>query len=269
MDLALSRRLERAEGTVAASFIEARQLLAPEIGAISHEFDGTIAIFDGADSPLSQTFGLGMSGPPTPDTLSEIETMFASRGCDTMHEVSPLAGVETLALLVDRGYRPFELSTVLVRPLDQISDDPSAPGLRVRPIEPADRERWIEASVCGWSQDLAFAEIMRSMAEIATANRTMLHYVVERDGAAIGTGSMGIHETVALLAGASTVPSERGRGAQTLLLATRLVEARRRGCEVALMVTAPGGASQRNAERRGFRVAYTRIKWRLGRDATN
>jgi len=25
----------------------------------------------------------------------------------------------------------------------------------------------------------------------------------------------------------------------------------------------PGSASQRNAERNGFRIAYTRIKWRL------
>jgi hypothetical protein len=27
----------------------------------------------------------------------------------------------------------------------------------------------------------------------------------------------------------------------------------------------PGGASQRNAERHGFRIAYTRIKWQLAR----
>jgi hypothetical protein len=27
------------------------------------------------------------------------------------------------------------------------------------------------------------------------------------------------------------------------------------------MVATPGSASQRNAERNGFRVAYTRIKW--------
>jgi len=30
-----------------------------------------------------------------------------------------------------------------------------------------------------------------------------------------------------------------------------------------MMVAAPGSASQRNAERNGFRVAYTRTKWQL------
>jgi hypothetical protein len=70
---------------------------------------------------------------------------------------------------------------------------------------------------------------------------------------------------VALLAGASTVPSGRGLGAHGLLLSARLQEARRRGCDAAMMVTTPGSTSQRNAERRGFRVAYTRTKWQAAR----
>jgi hypothetical protein len=32
-----------------------------------------------------------------------------------------------------------------------------------------------------------------------------------------------------------------------------------------MMGALPGSASQRNAERNGFRIAYTRIKWRLAR----
>jgi hypothetical protein len=35
------------------------------------------------------------------------------------------------------------------------------------------------------------------------------------------------------------------------------------GCDLAMMVAAVGSDSQRNAERNGFRIAYTRIKWRL------
>jgi hypothetical protein len=30
-----------------------------------------------------------------------------------------------------------------------------------------------------------------------------------------------------------------------------------------MMGAEPGSASQRNAERQGFRIAYTRIKWHL------
>jgi hypothetical protein len=38
--------------------------------------------------------------------------------------------------------------------------------------------------------------------------------------------------------------------------------AHQRGCDIAMMVAATGSDSQRNAERMGFRIAYTRTKWR-------
>ncbi|HVJ93760.1 MAG TPA: hypothetical protein VM580_28350 [Labilithrix sp.] len=72
---------------------------------------------------------------------------------------------------------------------------------------------------------------------------------------------MHVHDGVALLAGASTIPDARRRGGQRALLAARLRFATDAGCDLAMMGAAPGSASQRNAERQGFRIAYTRIKW--------
>jgi GNAT superfamily N-acetyltransferase len=214
---------------------------------------------------MTQTFGLGMFGAVTPEALAAIEAFFEVRGAAVMHEVSPFAGIEGIALLVDRGYRPLELTTVLVQEIDGRVDAPSASTLRVRVIEDADRDAWIDTSVIGWSEDPTFASLIRSISVVVSANRAMLHFMVERDGAPIATASLGVHDGVALLAGASTIPSGRGLGAQGMLLEARLAEARRRGCEIAMMLTAPGSTSQRNAERRGFRVAYTRTKWRLSR----
>lgn len=265
MDLALSRRLERAEGAIASSFTAVRQQLAPQLGATWRDFDGTYAIFDGADSPMTQTFGLGLHGAASAASLSDLEAFFVQRGAAVMHEVSPLAGVEAFSLLAERGYRPIELSTVLVRPVDAPVDAGASSALRVRPIEPGDRDAWIEASVTGWAEEPTYGHLMRSIAETAVANRAMLHFVVERGGAAIATGSLGIHEGIALLGGASTIPPARGLGAQGLLLASRLAYARERGCEIAMIIAGPGTTSQRNAERRGFRIAYTRTKWRLTR----
>ncbi|HEU4727832.1 MAG TPA: GNAT family N-acetyltransferase [Kofleriaceae bacterium] len=265
MDRALARRLERTEGSVGASFTRVHHRLATEIGATACDFDGTWAVFDGPTSPMTQTFGLGVFTPTTADSLAPIEAFFETRGAAPTHEVSPLGGLTTCALLVERGYRPIELSTVLVQGTDGRIAAPSSPTLRVRAIEPADHRAWIETSVIGWSDDPAISPIVERLAEIATANPAMIHYIVEREGAPIATASMGTHQGVALLAGASTIPSGRGLGAQAMLLATRLADARQRGCEIAMMVTEPGSTSQRNAERRGFRVAYTRTKWRLDR----
>jgi GNAT superfamily N-acetyltransferase len=268
IDQAMSRRLERAEGAACAGFVEARRRVAPEAGAEWREVDGTFAMFDGASSPMTQTFGLGMSAPATPERLAELERFFAERGADTDHEVSPLAGVEALALLAERGYRPIELSTVLVQLLADIEaldapDAPPAAGLTVRVCGDADRERFVATSVAGWAELPELAGLLEGIARAASQNPRMTSFLVEREGEPIATGSLAIHEGVALLAGASTIPARRGLGAQGLLLAARLAEARRLGCELAMMVAAPASTSQRNAERRGFRVAYTRTKWRL------
>ena len=158
------------------------------------------------------------------------------------------------------------LSTVLVRAVAEAEAELDSSGLRVRVIDPVrDAERWIATSVAGWSQDAQLAAFIRSLAEVNVQNRAMTHYLVERDGQPIATASLGVYEEVGLFAGASTIPSARGLGAQGAVLAQRLADARARGCTAAMMVSGVGLTSQRNAERTGFRVAYTRTKWMRGR----
>lgn len=261
-DAALARELERTEGSVAASLADARRRVLPAQHSEWRDIGGATAIFAGADSPMTQTFGLGMTQPATPAQLDALEAFFREHGAPTNHEVSPLAGVATSALLVARGYVPIEHSSVLVRELT-VADEPAASsGLRVRVMEEADRASWIDAAVEGWSGDGGMpADVMREIAELASHNHAMVHVLVESEGRVIATGSLGICGRVALLAGASTVPSARGRGAQVAAQTARFVEARQRGCSIAMIVTEPGSTSQRNAERRGFAVAYTRTKW--------
>jgi GNAT superfamily N-acetyltransferase len=55
------------------------------------------------------------------------------------------------------------------------------------------------------------------------------------------------------------LPEFRQRGVQSALIARRLHEAAKAGCEYAVVSTNPGSGSQRNMERRGFRVAYTKL----------
>src|SRR4051812_49600379 len=93
-DLDLSRRLERAEGRACASFAEARARLSPDSGAKWIEVAGTLAMFDGPASPITQTFGLGMFAKATGPDLDAIEAFFRERGAPVYHEVSPLADAD-------------------------------------------------------------------------------------------------------------------------------------------------------------------------------
>src|SRR5947209_13983465 len=116
-NLSLSRRLERAEGHGCLEFAKARRLLFPQSGADWIECGGAYAVFDGIDSPVTQTFGLGVFEDLQPGTLDMIERFFLERGAPVFHEVSPFAGVAALDLLCRRNYRPIEVSNVLYMPV--------------------------------------------------------------------------------------------------------------------------------------------------------
>jgi hypothetical protein len=69
---------------------------------------------------------------------------------------------------------------------------------------------------------------------------------------------------VGWLFGDSTLPHYRKRGIQQAVQRHRLLLAQAAGCELAVTEAAPGGASQRNMERTGFRVAYTHVEFAKG-----
>jgi len=263
-DLDLARRLEAAEAQASASFIDARARYDPGSGACRIEVAGAMALFDGPASPLTQTFGLGLAGPVSPADLTAIEGFYRQRGAPVFHEVCPLAGPELSALLVERGYCPVEFTSMLYRPLRVTRERrPAGPasGLRARLIEPGEEDRWASVAARGWSDEPALSQLVMELGRILARRSDGFCFVAEWDGMPVATGALSIHAGVALLAGAATVPEARRRGAQLALLEARLNLAAERGCDLAMMGAQPGSASQRNAERHGFRIAYTRIKW--------
>lgn len=263
-DLELAQRLERAEGQGNVDFIEARKKAFPDVGAEWIEVAGTRAMFDGPNSPLTQTFGLGMLEPIAAEQLDEIEQFFQTRGAEVFHEVCPLADQSTFTLLNERNYKPIEFSSVLYRPIsvDLRLEAARNEQVQARLIREDEIDLWAQTASEGWSEFTEVADFMRDLGEV-TARSKSLSFIAELDGNPIATGVLIISDDVALLAGASTIPSARRQGAQLALLEGRLRYAAAQGCTIGMMVAQPGSGSQRNAERHGFRIAYTRYKWQL------
>ena len=261
-DLNLSRRLERAEARGNAEFVEARAAVEPASGACWTEVAGAYAMFDGVGSPVTQTFGLGLFEAASDEDLGRLEEFFEGRGSPAYHEVSPLADPQTFTLLSRRGYEPFEFTSVMFLPLRAGVAAPRASGVRVRLVGPEEHELWAQTAARGWSEFEELGDFMLGLSRVSAARKAGLSFLAELDGRAVATGALSVSEGVALLAGASTVPEARRRGAQLALLDARLAYAARHGCDLAMICAQPGSASQRNAERQGFRIAYTRIKWR-------
>ena len=212
----------------------------------------------------TQTFGLGMFEEVTEAALEEMEEFFRKRGTSTMHEVCPHAGVAVLEMLCRRGYAPMEVSNVLYRAVEW-PEAPLGEEIRVRAVGVEEAELWGAVSARGWTHE--HPELRGVYAAdgsvVCGAREQSPCFLAEVDGVAGAAGGLVMYEGVALFAGAATVPELRRRGLQGALLAVRMRYAAEAGCDLAMMVTAAGSESQRNAERKGFRVGYTRMKWRL------
>lgn len=261
-DRNLAQKLERTEGGANAAFVESRAKMQPESGATWIEAGGAYAMFDGAESPLTQTFGLGIFEDATRDLLDTIEAFYKERGAHVFHEVSPMADLSILTLLYERGYQPIELSSVLYRPIEIDFNVSLNPNIKTRIIESGEETLWARTSASGWSTEApGLSDFMFDFGQISA--KSYLAFLAELEGKPISAGGLFIKDDCALLAGASTVPEGRRQGAQLALLDARLRYAAEQGCRIAMMGALPGSQSQRNAEKQGFRIAYTRTKWQL------
>jgi GNAT superfamily N-acetyltransferase len=265
-DKNLSQKLERTEARANASFVEARARISPETNAEWIEVAGAYAMFDGVESPLTQTFGLGLFGEISNAELDALEAFYKKYDAPVFHEVSPLAEASLINLLNERNYRPCELTSVMFQEIggENSFDLRINPDIKTRIIEAGEEEIWARTSAGGWATEMeGLAEFMFNFGRISAQATGGFPFLAELEGAPVSAGMLFIYDDVAILAGASTVPEGRRKGAQSALLDARLKFAGAQGCRIATMGASPGSQSQRNAEKNGFRVAYTRTKWQL------
>jgi GNAT superfamily N-acetyltransferase len=176
-----------------------------------------------------------------------------------------MADASLLMLFQARSYHVIELTSVMWRPIDADVrlTERGNPRLSVRPIRDDEHEVWAETAASGWSHLPELTGYLRQLGAVNAHRRRHVPFIAQLDEQPVAAGGLVLVDGVAILAGACTVPAARRQGAQLALLEARLRHAARQGCDIAMMGAAPGSGSQRNAERQGFRIAYTRIKWRL------
>jgi len=264
----LACRIEGGEAAGAQAWAEGYQRLFPGGSVAWLEVAGGCAVFAGRDSPVTQVQGAGMRGPVSEEEIDAIEGFFFPRNSRAQVVVCPLAHPSLLEGLSKRGYTVAGMENVLAMPLDAQSV-PSAPAsaVKVRPVERGEGREWAETVARGFIEqpefmpagsDLNLDETFIRLLMAGEEAKGYSSFAASLGGRMIGGGSLFIHEGVAMLNGASTLAAFRRRGAHSALHFARLAYALSAGCNLARVVTQPGSISQRNAERRGFRVVYTR-----------
>jgi GNAT superfamily N-acetyltransferase len=223
---------------------------------------GGIAEFRGINSPVTQAEGLGLNGPVAEEEFERLEEFFRSRGSGVFIEVCPMADQSFIETLGKRGYRVIEFSNMLLREVDVCeSFPPPSPGVMIRPAEPGESRLFAETVSRGFSEHFEPTDELISTIQEFFTGVGLTPYLAFLDGKLAGGGTLGIRKGVAGLFGTSTLPEFRKRGLQSALISSRLDIGRAAGCDVAMSITLPSSGSQRNLERQGFRVVYTRTKF--------
>jgi hypothetical protein len=250
-DSALARRLESAEAA------NARGCTALYRQAASLEIAGGWAIFAGAGSPLNHAVGMGFQGLVSESEICALEGFFRSRGARLAIDLCPLADPSLAEILKRRGYGITEFNNVLVKRL-AAAEMVLTPHVRRALADETDL--WSHTVGHGFfdHSELTTGEMDVGRA-ICAMPGALCYLAAAESGEPAGGGALSIHNSLALLFADSTIARHRRRGLHRELIAARLNEAVARSCDLATASTLPGSASQRNYERLGFEVAYTRI----------
>jgi len=259
-DAALARRLEMAE-MIFPDCVEAIRRYTPSDPAETEHIAGGIAFFGGVTYPANQCVGMGFEGEVTGKDIDRVESFFRSRGVASTVVVSPLAHESLRKLLGERGYAIAEFNSVLIRRIDPDETFPMPAGVVIERVTHNTIKPWMNAIAKGFEQDISVAEDV--FGGFAALPGAMAFLARIEDKVVGGCGGRVIPEArIAAFFGTATLPEYRCRGVQTALIAQRLHEAANATCEYAVVSTIPGSGSQRNMERRGFRLAYTKVVMR-------
>ncbi len=261
VDKALARRFEAAEEMPQVQYANLYKTLRPGIGAAVEPFCGGHMIFAGLNSMIGRTVGAGFDGSLTPTDLDRMETFYSAHGAPSQIDVCPLTDPPLIEMLKERRYTMAELNNVLFRPLqrnDETLQVELPANLRPGCIDEAGAFSKILRQ--SFFPDGGAPEDFLPMLTPMFQFDGVLLFVAEVEGTAVACGAGLIipdHKIVALF-GAGTLPQFRRQGFQTALLRARMRAAADAGCEFAVIVTQGGTTSQRNAQRLGFHVAYSK-----------
>lgn len=258
-DIHLARRLELTNTLECVEYARAHARMFPDSGSVSIPLMGGYVTYAGADSPITQAFGLGLHGSVSESEVEALEDFYFSRRVAVNLELCPLADVTLIEILMRRGYRITETSNVLYQELSTLNLM-QPPQATVRIPAPEEEEKWAKTIARGFVETDEPHPMMIELGRTIFQSENSVPFLVEVDGHPAGGGGVSISNGVADFYGQSTIPSFRRRGVQSALIQASLAYAKEHGCEIAMGTTMCGSTSQHNFERNGFRICYSRIK---------
>ncbi len=259
-DHALAQRLEDAETASTLDYVNSHARLRPDTGSEARAIGDGLAVYVSPESPINRVHGLGMHGSIADADLVDAESFYAVRSAATRVDLCPLAHASLREALLRRCYGVVLFKHVWWRTFDNFAPTATHAGahLRIDIVDASEYLHWAQVVSAGFSGATQLEGVDVDIPLTNAHKEATLCFLATVGDTPAGGGALAIHDGVALCFSASTRPAYRRLGIQRALLAARLAYAVDAGCDLAAVSTVPGSGSQRNVERLGFRLAYTK-----------
>jgi GNAT superfamily N-acetyltransferase len=259
VDLPAARRMEQVQSWRRWRYAEAYQALHPGLEVSLEQLASGFLIYCAPGSPLNRAVGLGMDRPLAKGVLAEVEKFYTGRGAAARVDLCPLADPSLIEGLKQAGYCLEMFDSVLFQALPSDFEKWPAPArVQVSQAAPEEAGLWLRLTAAGFCEkeepDPATLDIVGPNFHSANA----ACFLARLDRQPAGGAAMFYHQGGAEFGGDSTLLEYRRKGIQAALIKARLAVAYHMGCDLAIALTEPGSASQRNYARAGFHLAYTR-----------
>jgi len=253
----LAQMLELTESNAMRELLGALAELA--VGGIEAlEIDGAVCavIAPIPTEAYNRAIGIGMRQPATEETVNRITRLYEERVLPSCIQVSPQAQPrELIHWLKSRGYEVANHWAKFYRPT---AESPAlTTNLQIEEIGPSRAHDYGSVMARGFGMPDEAGTALSLL-----AGRPEWRLYVAYDGETpVGAASLFLGGPAADLFGSATLPTHRGQGIQSALMARQIRDAAAHGLEWVITETEPAtdsNPSYRNMVRAGFELAYRR-----------
>ncbi|MEV4629267.1 GNAT family N-acetyltransferase [Micromonospora sp. NPDC049523] len=263
----LSALAELAEAEVMFQFESgAPEDVRSALGMAQTRIGGGVALsmrHDPAGGYWNKALGFGFGEPVTAKTIAEVCDFYREQGRQqaTIQIAPSRLPDDWDEICAAQGITPGSYWVQLTR---EVTDFPTVETtLRITEVDTSQAAQWASVLMRGFGMpEEGLAEMMAA----TVAHPDFRAYAAWDGDEMVAAANLFVHGEAGGISGASTLPTHRGRGAQSALLAARARGAAEAGCR---WLTAQTGrpaegdhnASLENMRRLGFQINYDRRNW--------
>lgn len=195
------------------------------------------------------------------ETLDDILRFYEEREIPARFEVTPAqSSPELFRSLSARGFFQCGFHTVLYGEAKTLSSRPIS-NINVRPLEASEFDLFGEIYTRGFGMPEFLKQPVAQNNLVLHGHEDWRFYLASIEGKAAGIGVLFMKNGIGTMAASAVLPEYRNRGVHRALLAARIDEAKQHGCSIIAGQASFGSGSQRNMERAGMKIAYTKALW--------